>query len=112
MLRQLAAEALEAHRGVVCHRKRDSRPAAGRATADPHHPCASLLDSLHQWLQSTLAVVSRKSEIAAAIRYALGRWRALLRYSEDGTIEIDNNAAERALRAVALGRKNYLVCGI
>lgn len=71
----------------------------------------ALLDSLHQWLQSTLAVVSRKSEIAAAIRYALGRWRALLRYSEDGTIEIDNNAAERALRAVALGRKNYLFAG-
>jgi transposase len=71
----------------------------------------ALLDSLHQWLQSTLALVSRKSEIAAAIRYALGRWRALLRYSEDGTIEIDNNAAERALRAVALGRKNYLFAG-
>lgn len=70
-----------------------------------------LLDSLHQWLQSTLAVVSKKSEIAAAIRYALGRWRALLRYSEDGHIEIDNNAAERALRAVALGRKNYLFAG-
>jgi transposase len=70
-----------------------------------------LLESLHEWLQSTLAVVSRKSEIAAAIRYALGRWRALLRYSEDGTIEIDNNAAERALRAVALGRKNYLFAG-
>jgi transposase len=70
-----------------------------------------LLDSLHPWLQSTLAMVSRKSEIAAAIRYALGRWRALLRYAEDGTIEIDNNAAERALRAVALGRKNYLFAG-
>lgn len=70
-----------------------------------------LLESTHRWLQSTLAVVSRKSEIAAAIRYALGRWRALLRYSEDGTIEIDNNAAERALRAVALGRKNYLFAG-
>ena len=48
----------------------------------------ALLDSLHQWLQSTLAVVSRKSEIAGAIRYALARWHALLRYSEDGTIEI------------------------
>jgi transposase len=70
-----------------------------------------LLDSLQQWLQSTLAVVSKKSEIAAAIRYALGRWRALLRYAEDGHIEIDNNAAERALRAVALGRKNYLFAG-
>jgi hypothetical protein len=70
-----------------------------------------LLESLHHWLETTLAMVSRKSEIAAAIRYALGRWRALLRYAEDGRIEIDNNAAERALRAVALGRKNYLFAG-
>jgi len=70
-----------------------------------------LLDSLHQWFQATLAMVSKKSEIAAAIRYALGRWRALLRYCEDGRIEIDNNSAERALRAVALGRKNYLFAG-
>lgn len=56
-------------------------------------------------------MVSRKAEIAAAIRYALGRWHALLRYCEDGHLEIDNNAAERALRAVVLGRKNYLFAG-
>ena len=41
-----------------------------------------------------------------AVRYALGRWEALMRYCDDGRLEIDNNAAERALRAVALGR-NY-----
>jgi transposase len=70
-----------------------------------------LLDSLHHWLQATLGMVSKKSEIAVAIRYALGRWRALLRYCDDGHIEIDNNAAERALRAVALGRRNYLFAG-
>jgi len=70
-----------------------------------------LLETLHSWLESTLQQVSRKSEIAAAIRYALSRWRALLRYCEDGRLEIDNNAAERALRAVALGRKNYLFAG-
>ncbi len=70
-----------------------------------------LLEPLHSWLESTLDQVSRKSEIAAAIRYALSRWRALLRYCEDGRLEIDNNAAERALRAVALGRKNYLFAG-
>jgi transposase len=46
-----------------------------------------------------------------AIRYALTRWAALTRYRDDGCIEIDNNAAERALRAVALGRKNYLFAG-
>ena len=43
-----------------------------------------------------------------AIRYAVSRWDALTRYIEDGHIEIDNNAAERSLRGVALGRKNYL----
>src|SRR5215472_9908228 len=44
-------------------------------------------------------------------RYALGRWEALMRYCNDGRLEIDNNAAERALRVVALGRKNFLFAG-
>jgi len=46
-----------------------------------------------------------------AVRYALGRWEALLRYCDNGRLEIDNNAAERALRVVALGRKNFLFAG-
>ena len=52
-----------------------------------------------------------KSAVTSAINYALGRWTALLRFCEDGRVEIDNNAAERALRAVAIGRKNYLFAG-
>lgn len=70
-----------------------------------------LVDSLKQWLEGNLAKLSKKSEAAAAIRYALGRWSALTRHCDDGSLEIDNNAAERALRAVALGRKNYLFAG-
>jgi transposase len=70
-----------------------------------------LLESLKQWLEATLSKLSRKSDTALAVRYALGRWEALLRYLDDGHIEIDNNAAERALRTVALGRKNYLFAG-
>ena len=70
-----------------------------------------MLDDLHEWLQATLATVSKKSELAVAIRYALTRWTALTRYRDDGGIEIDNNAAERSLRAVAIGRKNYLFAG-
>ena len=66
---------------------------------------------MRTWLEATLAKLSRKSETAAAIRYALGRWKALNRYVEDGKLEIDNNAAERALRVVALGRKNFLFAG-
>lgn len=63
------------------------------------------------WLTETLARLSQKSSLAAAIGYALKRWRALTRYVGDGRIEIDNNAAERALRTVAIGRKNYLFAG-
>ena len=70
-----------------------------------------LLDALYRWLHDTLAQVSKKSELPKAIRYALSRWTALTRFAANGTIDIDNNAAERALRAVALGRKNYLFAG-
>ena len=70
-----------------------------------------LLESLRQWLEESLSKLSRKSDTTAAIRYALSRWEALVRYGDDGRIEIDNNAAERSLRAVALGRKNYLFAG-
>jgi transposase len=70
-----------------------------------------LLESFHHWLETTLGQVSRKSAMAEAIRYALGRWPALNRYCADGCLEMDNNAAERTLRCVALGRKNYLFVG-
>jgi transposase len=70
-----------------------------------------LLDSMRTWLEATLAKLSAKSDTAAAIRYALSRWRALTRYIDNGQLEIDNNAAERALRVVALGRKNFLFVG-
>ena len=70
-----------------------------------------LLDSMRTWLETTLAKLSRKSDTAAAIRYALSRWSALTRYVDSGQLEIDNNAAERALRVVALGRKNFLFAG-
>jgi transposase len=70
-----------------------------------------LLDDLKQWFNACLTRLSKKSDVTGAIHYALGIWTPLLRYCEDGALEIDNNAAERALRAVALGRKNYLFVG-
>jgi len=70
-----------------------------------------LLISLHGWLQETLRSLSQKSALAEAIRYALKLWVALVRYTGDGRIEIDNNAAERSLRAIVVGRKNYLFAG-
>jgi transposase len=70
-----------------------------------------LLESFEQWLEETLGKLSRKSDTALAVRYALGRWKALMRYCEDGALEIDNNAEERVLPVVALGRKNFLFAG-
>lgn len=70
-----------------------------------------LLESFHAWLTATLQTVSAKSELAGAIKYALVRWPALTRYRDDGRIEIDNNSAERSIRPVVLGRRNYLFAG-
>jgi hypothetical protein len=70
-----------------------------------------LLADLHTWLMQQLAALSRKSDTAAAILYTLNLWPALTRYCDDGQIEIDNSAAERALRGIAIGRRNYLFAG-
>lgn len=70
-----------------------------------------LLAEFHAWLQGVLTKVSAKSELAKAARYSLVRWAALSRYVDDGRIEIDNSAAERAIRGIALGRGNYLFMG-
>lgn len=69
------------------------------------------LDALHAWLKTELERLSAKSDLTAAILYALNRWSALARFAENGIIDIDNSAAERALRGVALGRKNFLFMG-
>jgi transposase len=66
---------------------------------------------MHAWMHETTAKLSAKSDLAGAIYYALSRWRALVLYCKDGRVEIDNNAVERALRCVALGRKNFLFVG-
>jgi transposase len=69
------------------------------------------IDALRQWLDDNLKRLPHKSGTAAAIRYTLSRWASLCRFLDDGTIEIDNNAAERAIRPIAIGRKNWLFAG-
>jgi len=107
----LATEALErigalyAIEREIRGRPPDQRQQVRQARAKP------LLESLRRWFEESLSKLSRKSDTTAAIRYALSRWEALVRYGDNGRIEIDNNPAERALRAVALGRKNYLFAG-
>ena len=69
------------------------------------------LDKLAEWLDRQLKLLSGKSELAGAIRYARSRWDALTAYVDDGRLEISNNAAENAIRPVTLGRKNWLFAG-
>jgi transposase len=70
-----------------------------------------LLTAICQWLTEQRAAVLPKSPMGQAIGYALSNWPALCRYTEAGFLAIDNNASERALRGLAIGRKNWLFCG-
>ena len=72
---------------------------------------APVFDDLETWLAFQLTHISGKSPLAAAIRYALTRMAHMRPYLANGILELDNNAAERRMRAIALGRKNYLFVG-
>src|SRR6202044_3986086 len=107
----IAAEAL-ARIGALYAIERDirglpapTRQAVRQAQAKP------ILDAMKPWLGAKLTAVSGKSTIAAAIRSAPSPWAGLTRYLDDGRIEIDNNVVERAMRPIALGRKNHLFAG-
>ena len=76
-----------------------------------HISPAPLLDDLKVWLETTRARLPGRSDIASAIRYALSQSAALVHYVEDGTIAIDNNPVERAMRPVAIGGENWLFAG-
>jgi transposase len=70
-----------------------------------------IIDDLEPWLRAKLALISQKSKLAEAIRYALSRWEGLTWFLDDGRIEIDSNVVERAIRPIALNRKNALFAG-
>ena len=83
----------------------DARQAARQDRSRP------ILDALEPWLREKLALVSQKSKLAEAIRYALTRWYGLTLFVENGRVEIDSNVVERAIRPIALNRKNALFAG-
>jgi hypothetical protein len=70
-----------------------------------------ILGALEGWLREKLALISQKTKLAEAIRYALSRWEGLTRFVDDGRIEIDSNVVERVIRPIALNRKNALFAG-
>jgi transposase len=83
----------------------DARGAVREARAAPR------LARIRAWLKELEPTVLPKSPLAEAIGYVIGNWDALTRYTQDGRLKIDNNGAERAIKPVVLGRKNWLFCG-
>jgi transposase len=70
-----------------------------------------LVEAMHAWLSELLGQLSGRSTLAQAIRYALNHWKGLVRFLDDGRLELDTNIVERAMRPVALGRRNALFAG-
>ena len=70
-----------------------------------------LIDDFKIWLEARLAELSKKTGLAKAIRYTLSHWTGLMRFLDDGRIEIDSNTVERTMRPIGLGRKNHLFAG-
>jgi transposase len=91
--------------GEIRGKSADERRAVRQQKTKP------LAEALRAWLEKTLAQVASGSAIAQAIRYALSRWDGLVRFLGDGRIEIDSNTVERAMRPIALSRKNALFAG-
>ena len=83
----------------------EARRAKRRESSKP------ILDELEPWLRDKLLMISQKTRLAEAIRYALSRWGGLCRFIDDGRIEIDSNIVERSIRPIALTRKNALFAG-
>jgi transposase len=107
----IATEALERIAGLysvekdIRGRNADERRAVRQDRSRP------IIDGLEPWLRAKLALISQKTKLAEAIRYALSRWNGLTYFLDDGRIEIDSNVVERSIRPIALNRKNALFAG-
>jgi hypothetical protein len=77
----------------------------------PFQPIVTILSQVRTWLEARRPVVLPKSPMAEAVGYALNNWEALSRYTEAGFLAIDNNIAEREMKKIAVGRKNWLTVG-
>ena len=97
--------ALYAIESRIRGRSAEERRAVRQAQIKP------LVEALRAWLENRLMAVSDKSTIAEAIRYGFNHWDGLVRFLDDGRIEMDTNSVERAMRPIALNRKNSLFAG-
>jgi len=95
-------------RAAVCGATPRHRSGVGRVLQELNAPLVAHLES---WLREQRAKLSRGNDLAKAMDYMLKRWPAFTRFLDDGRICLSNNAAERALRGIALGRKSWLFAG-
>ncbi len=107
----LAKQALERIAELFAIEARINGRAPPERLAVRQQDAIPLLAELEAFLRKVLGQVSGKSTLARAIRYAISRWAALTRYTTDGRLEMTNNAVERAIRPLAMTRKNYLFAG-
>ncbi len=107
----IAAEALARIAELYAIEKRIRGQSAEARRAARETASRPLVVAMKSWFEDQLRRVPPKGGLADAIRYALARWPALCRFIDDGRIELDNNAVERAIRPIALGRKNHLFAG-
>ena len=107
----IAAQALERIGALYAVEKdiRGRNPDERRAARQ--EKSRAIVDALEPWLRDKLALISQKTKLAEAIRYALTRWEGLTLFVDDGRIEINSNVVERAIRPIALNRKNALFAG-
>ena len=107
----IASEALERIAGLyrieseIRGRSADERRSVRQDKSRP------IIEALEPWLRQKLGLISQKTKLAEAIRYALSRWDGLTGFLDDGRIEIDTNVVERTIRPIALNRKNALFAG-
>ena len=107
----IAAEAVRRIDAIFdAEREINGMPAAGRRAARQQH-VVPLVKSLEAWMRAERGKLSRHSDVARAMDYMLKRWPAFTRFLDDGRICLTNNAAERALRGIAIGRKAWLFAG-
>jgi transposase len=107
----IASEALERIAGLYAIESDIRRRGAEERRAVRQDRSRPIIDDLEPWLRAKLALISQKTKLAEAIRYALSRWEGLTRFLDDGRIEIDSNVVERTIRPIALNRKNALFAG-
>ncbi len=108
----LGARQAKAVRGLRAHRQREVRELApDERRLRRQQDSRPIVEALHAWLVAKRQALAKSDATAKAIDYALSNWAALIHFLDDGHVPIDNNAAENAMRPLAVGRKNWLFVG-